>query len=190
MNAQDSLAALNIGTSDHNAAVEAARTQKCRIEHVGTVRRGNEDHALVRLKPVHLDQQLVQRLLALIVTTAETGTAVPSDSVDFVDEDDAGSVFLALLEQVADATRADADEHLNEVRAGDREERNVRFTCNRAGQQGFARSRRSDQQDAFRDTPTEFLEFLGLAKELDDFLQLFLGFLDARNVLERDFLLL
>jgi len=48
-----------------------------------------------------------------------------ADRVDLVDEDDAGRVLLALLEHVAHAAGADADEHLDEVRAGDGEERHV-----------------------------------------------------------------
>ena len=43
--------------------------------------------------------------------------SVPTDSVDLVDEDDRGSGLLRLFEQVSNATRADADEHLDEVRA-------------------------------------------------------------------------
>ena len=50
-----------------------------------------------------------------------------------VDEDDAGRVFLALLEQVADAARTHADKHLDEVRTGDAEERHVGLTGNRTG---------------------------------------------------------
>src|SRR6201993_2322284 len=46
----------------------------------------------------------------------------PSHRVDLVDEDDAGRVLLALFEHVADARGADADEHLDEIRARDREE--------------------------------------------------------------------
>ena len=57
----------------------------------------------LRLEAVHLDEQLVERLLALVVTAAEAGAAVAADGVDLVDEDDAGRVLLALLEQVADA---------------------------------------------------------------------------------------
>jgi hypothetical protein len=48
-----------------------------------------------------------------------------ADRVDFVDEDDARRVLLALLEEVTDARRADADEHLDEIRSADREERHV-----------------------------------------------------------------
>ena len=43
----------------------------------------------LRIEPVHLHQQLVQRLLALVVPAAETGAAVATHRVDLVDEDDA-----------------------------------------------------------------------------------------------------
>src|SRR5919108_36479 len=66
--------------------------------------------------------------LTLVVPAAETGAAVPAHGVDLVDEDDAGRVRLPLLEEVANAARADADEHLDEVRAGNGEERGARFT--------------------------------------------------------------
>ena len=60
-------------------------------------------------------RELVQRLLALVVAAAEAGAAMTADGVDFVDEDDAGRVLLGLLEHVAHAAGADADEHLDEV---------------------------------------------------------------------------
>jgi hypothetical protein len=62
-------------------------------------------------------------LLALVVAAAHAGAAVPADGVDLVDEDDRRGVGLGLLEQVAHPAGADADEHLDEVRAGDRVER-------------------------------------------------------------------
>ena len=190
MNAQDLFAAANVGTRNHHAAIEAAGTQQRRIEHVGTVGGGDQDDAFVRLEAVHLDQQLVQGLLALVVSAAEAGAAMAADGVDFVDEDDAGGVLLALLEQVADAACAHADEHLHEVRTGDAEERNVGFAGNGARQQGLAGSRRPDQQHALGNASAELLELLRLAQELDDFLQLFLGFIHAGDVFERHLLLL
>jgi len=45
--------------------------------------------ALVRLEAVHLDQELVERLLALVVPAAEPRAAMASDGVDLVDEDNA-----------------------------------------------------------------------------------------------------
>ncbi len=178
------------GRSDHHAAIETAGAQQGGIEHVGTVGRGDQDHAFVRFEAVHLDQQLVQRLLAFIVTAAETGAAMTADRVDFVDEDDAGRVLLALFEQVANAAGADADEHLDEVRTGDREERNVRFAGDGAGQQSLTGTGRTDQQHAFRNAAAELLKLLRLAQEFDDFLQFFLRFFHARHVFKRDLALL
>src|SRR4028118_898270 len=88
---------------------------------------GDRDRAVVALDPVHLDEQLVERLLALVVPAAQPRAAVPADGVDLVDEDDARRVRLPLLEEVAHAARADADEHLHEVGARHREERAPRL---------------------------------------------------------------
>ena len=190
VNAQDLFAATHVGQRNHHAAVEAAGAQQRRIEHVGTVGGGDQDDAVVGLEAVHLDQQLVEGLLALVVSAAEACATVTADSVDFVDEDDAGGVLLALLEQVADAACAHADEHLDEVGAGDAEERHVGFAGHGAGQQGLAGSGRPDQQHALGNASAELLELLRLAQELDDFLELFLGFIHAGHVFERDLLLL
>ena len=117
MDDDDAFAALDVGTVDDDPAIEAAGTEQRRIEDVGTVGRGDQDDAFVRFEAVHLDEELVQRLLAFVVTAAETGAAMAADRVDFVDEDDAGGVLFTLLEEVAHARGAHADEHFDEVRA-------------------------------------------------------------------------
>ena len=151
MDPENALAALHVRTVDDDAAVEAAGTQQRRVEDVGTVGRGDQDDAFVALEAVHLDEQLVQRLLALVVAAAQAGATMTADGVDLVDEDDAGRVLLALLEQVADAAGADADEHLDEVRAADREKRDVGFAGHGAGEQRLAGARRAHQQHALRE---------------------------------------
>ena len=160
VHAQDAFAAAHVGRVDHDLAVEAARAQQRRIEHVGTVRRGDEDHAVVRLEAVHLDQQLVERLLALVVAAAEAGAAMTADGVDFVDEDDARRVRLALLEQVAHPARADAHEHFDEVGTRHREERTPRLAGDGLREQRLARARRTDQQRALRQPAAELGELL------------------------------
>jgi hypothetical protein len=66
-----------------------------------------------------------------------------------------GAVPLGLVEQVADAAGADADEHLDELRAGDAEERDARLAGDRAGHQRLAGAGRADEQDAARDARAE-----------------------------------
>ena len=62
----------------------------------------------------------------------------------------AGAALARLGEQVADAGRADADERLDELRAGDREERGVGLAGGRARQQRLAGAGRPDEQRALR----------------------------------------
>ncbi len=101
-----------------------------------------------------------------------------------------GAFFLPCSKRSRTRRCADADEHLDEVRAGDGEEGNVGFAGDCAGEEGLAGSRRSDEQDALGDAAAEALELLSLAEELDDLLELFLGFVNAGDVLEGDLLLL
>ncbi len=113
---------------------------KC-SEHVRAVGGSDNDDAVVDLEAVHLDQQLVQGLLALVVATAQAGTAVAADGIDLVDEDNAGRLLLGLVEHVAHTGGAHADEHLDEVRTGDREEGDFRLAGDGLGQQGLTGTR-------------------------------------------------
>src|SRR5579864_1210513 len=121
---------------------------------------------------------------------AQACATMTSNRIDFIDEDDAGGILLALLKQVADAARAHAYKHFHEVGARNREERDVRFSGYGTGQQSLTSSRRPYQQHAFGNASTELLEFLRLAQKLYDLAQLFLGLFHAGHVLKRDFLLL
>ena len=183
---EDLLAAAHVRQRHDDLAVEAARAQQRRVEHVGTVGGGDDDHALVAFEAVHLDQQLVQRLLALVVAAAEAGAAMAADRVDLVDEDDAGRVLLRLLEHVAHARGADADEHLDEVGTGDREERHLGFAGDGARQQRLAGAGRADHQHAARDLAAELLELGRVLEEVDDLADFFLRLVDAGDVGEGD----
>jgi hypothetical protein len=183
---EDLEATLHVGPVEDDLAVEAAGSQQGRVEHVGPVGGGHHDHVGVRVEAVHLDKDLVERLLALVMATAQAGAALAADRVDLVDEDDARAIALGLVEQVTHAAGADADEHLDEFRTGDAEERHARLTGDGSREQRLTRAWRSHQQHAARDARAELIELLGVLQELDNFLQFGLGFVDAGHVLERD----
>src|SRR5271165_5333073 len=107
-----------------------------------------------------------------------------SDRINFVNENDARGVLLALFKQIAHAAGAHAYEHFHEIGTGNREERNVCFTRDGSSQQRFARSRRPDEQHALGNAAAQLLKLLGILQELNDLLQLFLGFVAARHILE------
>ena len=156
------------------------------VEDVGAVGGGDDDDVRAGIEAVHLDEDLVEGLLALVVAAAEAGAALAADGVDFVDEDDAGGVLLGLVEEVADAAGADADEHLDEFGTGDAEERHAGFAGDGAREQRLTGAGRADQQHALGDARAERGELLRVLEELDDFGELFLGFIDAGHVGEGD----
>ena len=71
MDLQDPDTALQVGTPDDDLTVEAAGPKQCRVEDVWPVGRRDDDDTGFAVEPVHLDKQLVEGLLALIVATAE-----------------------------------------------------------------------------------------------------------------------
>src|SRR5207342_773581 len=128
----------------------------------------------------------VQGLLALVVAASETGAAMTSDGVDLVHEDDAGRRLLRLLEEVAYARRAHTDEHLDEVGAGDGEERDAGLTRDGACEQRLAGPGRPVEEHTLRDPRAERLELLRVLEELFDLVELLDGLVSARDVLESD----
>src|SRR5580704_2447744 len=113
-----------------------------------------------------------------------------SHGVDFIDENDARSVLLPLLEQIAHAARADTHEHLHKIRTGDRKEGNVRLPSYGSSKKRLASTGRSNQQHSLGNSAAQLLKFLRLAQEFDNLAELFLSLFHAGHVLERDFLLL
>ena len=92
MELEDRLAAGKVGKLHRDAPVEAAGTQQRRVERVGAVRGGEHHDALVVIEAVHLGEQLVQRLLALVVRGKPLVAAL-THSIDLVDEYDTGGVL-------------------------------------------------------------------------------------------------
>ena len=137
---EDRQAARDVGRRDEDLAVEAARAQERGVELVEQVRRGHDDDAVAGREAVHLDEQLVQRLLALGVVVA---AAAAADGVELVDEDDRGRGLARLVEQPPDAGGAEAGEHLDERRRGLGEELGAGLVRGGLRQQRLARAGRA-----------------------------------------------
>ena len=160
---------------ERDVTIEAAGPEQGRVEHVRPVGRGEHDHRLVPGEAVHLREDLVEGLLALVMAAAEPGAAHPPDRVELVDEDDRGRAPLGLLEHLAHPRGADPDEHLDELRGRDVEERHAGFAGKRARQKGLAGARRADQQNAVGRLGAELSILVGRLQELDQLGHLALG---------------
>ena len=148
MDFQDRLPPIHVRRVDHHLAVEAAGPQQGLIQDLGAVGGRQENDADVGLEAVHLDQELVEGLFALVVDRSEMHAPLAPDGVQFVDEDDAGGLLLGLLEQVADPRRPHAHEHFHKVAAAQREERDFGLAGDRTGEQRFPGAGQSHQQHA------------------------------------------
>ena len=174
------------GFGHHHLAVEAAGAKQGGVEHVRAVGGGDQDDAFIGLEAVHLHQELVQGLLALVIAAAEASTAMAADRVDFVDEHDAGRVLLGLLEHIPHTRSTHAHKHFHKIGAGDGEEGHIGFAGDSAGEERLTGTRRADQEHTLGDAAADLLELLRVFQEFDDFLQLFLGLIDAGDVVEGD----
>ena len=85
---ENRLAPFQVGPIHDDLAVEPSRSEQRGIEDVRPVRRREQDHADLRIEAIHLNEELVQRLLALVVTAADACAAMAADRVDLVDEHD------------------------------------------------------------------------------------------------------
>ena len=145
MHLENRLTSAHIRLVHNDLTIEAARTQESRIEDIRTVRRRDDDDSLVRGKPIHLHEQLVERLFALVVPAAKSCPTLPSNGVNLIDEDNAWCGLLRLFKQIAHARCADTDKHLDEVGTADRKELHPRLTGNRLRKERFTRARRSEK---------------------------------------------
>ncbi len=67
MDLQDPRAAGAVRGRDRDTAVERPRAQQCRVEDLPPVGRRQHHHGLDRLETVNLGEDLVERLLTLVV---------------------------------------------------------------------------------------------------------------------------
>src|SRR5690606_24271118 len=72
------------GEGDVHDAVEAPRALERRVEILRAIRRPDDDHAVGRGEAVHLDEELVQRAVVLVVRAVPP--ALTTEGVDLVDE--------------------------------------------------------------------------------------------------------
>ena len=167
---QNILTTLKIRQFNRNAAVKTARTKKCRVQGIRTVRRCQNDNAFLSIESIHLGKQLVQGLLTLVVSGESAAVTFFADGIDLIDKDDTRCFLICLLEQVTHLRSSHADEHLDKLRTGNGEERNICLSGYCLCKQRFTGSWRADKQCSFRHFCTNFFIFFGIMQEVNNLL--------------------
>ena len=93
-----------------------------------------------------------------------------ADGIDLIDKDDTRCFLVCLLEQVTHLCSSHADEHLDELGAGNGEERNICLSGYCLCKQRFTGSRRADKQCSFRHFCTNFFIFFWIMQEINNLL--------------------
>lgn len=89
------------------------REANSRVERIREVRGSYDDDTFVLQETIHLDQELIERLLHVMLIA--TGT-LATYRVQFIDEDDGRLLLARRSEQVPDTLRSDTDEHFIKLR--------------------------------------------------------------------------
>mmetsp|Transcript_3560 Transcript_3560/g.10353 ORF Transcript_3560/g.10353 Transcript_3560/m.10353 type:complete len:263 (+) Transcript_3560:2062-2850(+) len=189
MHFENGFSACQVRTVDTDLPVKPSWSQECLVQNVGSVGASQHDDTLSGGKSVHLHQQLVQRVLTLVVAASKTALAAgPPDGIDLINEDDGWALRAGLCKQVPHAGGPHAHEHLHEVRPADGQEGHPRLTCRRLGQQGLAGSRRADQQCALWNLGAQLLVLARVLQEVHKLKHLLLRLIAPRHILEHDLL--
>ena len=88
MHLEDCLTLVEVGQIDVYLSVESSCAHQSRVEHVGTVGGGKDNHTAIGAEAVHLGEQGIQSVFALVVAShGRVLASCSSHGVDLVDED-------------------------------------------------------------------------------------------------------
>src|SRR5438045_8792976 len=114
MDPQNFLAPFHVGKIDGDLAIKTARAEQGRIENIGPVSGSDDNDSFLGIESVHLDEQGIEGLFALIVAASDAMASMTTDRVNFVAENNARPGFLALLKHYAEPASCDDDTNLVE----------------------------------------------------------------------------
>ena len=115
MNPKDLLTSLHIRTSDCHLTVKTSRTEDRRIQNIHTVCGSHYNNSLINAKSVHFHKKLVQGLLALIMTTAHTGSTLSCNSINLVNKDNTGRMAFSFFKQIPHTGSTHTYKHLHKI---------------------------------------------------------------------------
>ena len=134
VNLEDLVATIQRRFAHRDVPVKASGSQQRRIQHVRSIRRGDNNRRFAGIEPIHLTENLIQRLLAFVVPATKPRSTLAPNGINFVNENDGRRVLAGRLEQIANPTSPHTHKHLDKLTAVDREEGNSGLSRHRACQ--------------------------------------------------------
>eukprot|EP00047_Mylnosiga_fluctuans_P002620 m.225234 g.225234 ORF g.225234 m.225234 type:complete len:387 (+) comp11232_c0_seq1:43-1203(+) len=170
---EDVQAGLLVRQRDLDLAVQTARPQQRRVQHVRPIRRHDDLDLAQHIEAVHLVQQLHQRTLDLAVGRGTFREAAAADGVNLVHEDDARLVVARVAEHLADHAGALADVLVDDRTRDHFQEVCINVRRDGTGKQSLSGAGRAVEQAALGRLDADTLEQLRIPqRQLNDFTQL------------------
>ena len=137
---------------NEDAPVKTPRTKQCTIQHIRTIGCCHYNNVCALFKAIHLGKDLIESLLALVVTTTESGTAtLAPDSINLINKDDARCITFCFGKEITHTAGTNTYEHFYKLRSGNRKERYARFARDSTCQECFTCSRSTNKNHASGD---------------------------------------
>src|SRR5689334_1951786 len=111
MDSQNHLTPPHIGLTYDNPTIKTSGPQKSRIQNIGTIGGGNQNNALVSFKTIHFHKKLIKGLLPFIMASTQTSATVTTDSINFINKNNARCALLALFKKISNAARPNPNKH-------------------------------------------------------------------------------
>ena len=175
-----------VGPIDVHPAVEPPRPEQRGIEDLGAVRRGDHDHGRARVEPVHLGEELVECLLALVVAADDPlrPRALPTASSSSMNTMQ-GAFSRACEKRSRTRAAPDADEHLHELRSAELKNGTPASPATARASNVLPVPGGPTSSTPLGHPPAELLVALGRFEEVDDLAELRLRLVVAGDIAER-----
>src|ERR1051326_5472433 len=165
-----------------NHAIETARTQQCRVDHIVPVSGCKDQHAFQCLDAIHLGQHLSDYAFSNVAIVRRC-TATRDKSINLVKEDDRRRNLPRLAKDFPQPLFTFTDIFRKQLRPFDGYEINSQLFSDGFGQQCLARSRWTTEQNSFGGPQLgEFVQILVADRPFDDLAQLAFYFLESADV--------
>mmetsp|Transcript_11256 Transcript_11256/g.23560 ORF Transcript_11256/g.23560 Transcript_11256/m.23560 type:complete len:202 (-) Transcript_11256:1072-1677(-) len=115
MHSKDSLSALEIRQINSNLPVKPSWPQQCIVQNVHPVSSCNGDNTWIAIKTIHLNQDLVDGLLPLIIPSSKACATLTPNCINLINENDARCILLRLGENIPHTGSSHTNKHLHKL---------------------------------------------------------------------------
>jgi hypothetical protein len=186
MHLQNRLAAIEVWCIYDDLSIKSTGAQQSPVEYLRAIGGSKDDNTNVGFEAVHLHEQRIEGLFALIVDGADVDASLSPNGIKFVNKYDTGRMLLSLFEQITHPGCSYSDEHFNKIASADRKERYFGLTGHGTSQERFPCPRRANQEHSFGDASAKIFVLLRVLEEINNLLQLELCFVATGYVFKFD----